>query len=129
MCPISRGNIHSQEKSKIKENTKGRENKQNKILNQLDNYCSTEHVRVLSRVVCMRRQLTFEILRDNSYKIGMNSTVNKLYHINKQISLDSLNKNFVHYKKIMKFQFLKYGKTQCPVYVLLDVLYSVTCVT
>ena len=45
------------------------------------------------------------------FKIGMNSALNKFYHINKEISLDSLNLAFVHFKKLMKFQYLKYGKT------------------
>ena len=57
------------------------------------------------------RQITFEILRLNNNKIGMNTQANKLYHVTKMIGLDKLNLSFVHYKKIMKTQFLKYGKT------------------
>ena len=41
----------------------------------------------------------------------MNTQANKLYHVTKMIGLDKLNLSFVHYKKIMKTQFLKYGKT------------------
>ena len=58
-----------------------------------------------------RRQLKFEIFRDFRGKIGMNTTANKFYHISKLIGLDSLNLKFVHFKKIAKIQFLKYGKT------------------
>ena len=45
------------------------------------------------------------------FKIGMNATENKLQHISKQILLEKLNFNFVHYKGHMKIQFLKFGKT------------------
>ena len=38
-------------------------------------------------------------------------STNKFSHISKQISLNNLNLNFAHYKRIMKFQYLKYGKT------------------
>ena len=55
--------------------------------------------------------MNFELIKDNNFKIGMNTIVNKFYHINKQIRLDTLNFSFVHYKKIMKLQYLKYGKT------------------
>ena len=82
-----------------------------KVLNSLDQECSSEHVRILNNMVCTRRQLRFEIIKDNRFKIGMNSVLNKFYHINKEISLDSLNLAFVHFKKLMKFQYLKYGKT------------------
>ena len=41
----------------------------------------------------------------------MNTTGNKLYHINNLIGLDKLNLGFVHFKKLMKIQFLKNGKT------------------
>ena len=41
----------------------------------------------------------------------MNTTANKLYHINKLIGLDKLNMTFVHFKKLMKVQFLKNGVT------------------
>ena len=42
---------------------------------------------------------------------NMNTTANKLYYINKQIGLQALSLGFVHFKKLMKIQFLKYGKT------------------
>ena len=79
-----------------------------KILNEDD--CTSEKVRILDRIVCTRRQLNFEIIKDNKGKIGMNSTVNKFYLINKEISLDALNLSFVHFKKLMKYQYLKYEK-------------------
>ena len=41
----------------------------------------------------------------------MNTTVKKLYRVNKLIGLDTLNLQFVHLKKLMKIQFLKYGMT------------------
>ena len=47
--------------------------------------------------------------RNNKSKIGMNTTANKFYHINNLIGLDMLNKNFVHFKKLAKIQFLKNG--------------------
>ena len=36
---------------------------------------------------------------------------NKFYHINNEISLDMLNMNIAHYKKLCKIQYLKYGRT------------------
>ena len=45
----------------------------------------------------------------------MNVTEDKLYHINKQISLNALGLTFVHFKKLMKMQFLKYGKIIDPI--------------
>ena len=41
----------------------------------------------------------------------MNTTANKLYHVNNLIGLDMLNLKFVHFKKLAKLQFLKNGKT------------------
>ena len=59
---------------------------------------------------CTTRQLNFETERNNIYKIGMNITANKLFSINKLISLAMLHLTFVHFKKLAKIQFLKYGK-------------------
>ena len=70
-----------------------------------------EHVTIINEIISTPRQLTFETFRNNVCKIGMNTTVNKLYHVRKMVSLDSLNLKFVHYKKLMKFQFLKNGNT------------------
>ena len=74
-------------------------------------FLRTETITVLEQSVFTRRQTNFEILRANLTKIGMNTLANKFYHITKMIGLDKLNLSFVHYKKIMKIQFLKYGRT------------------
>ena len=49
--------------------------------------------------------------RNNTRKIGLNTTAKKIYHISNLIGLDRLNLKFVHFKKLSKLQFLKYGKT------------------
>ena len=85
--------------------------KLHKVVNETDPQIPTETIRVLEQIICTRRQLNFEIFKNNTYKIGMNTTGNKFNHVNKQIGLDKLNLSFVHYKKIMKIQFLKYGNT------------------
>ena len=72
---------------------------------------TSEHAIMLNQLVCSTRQLKFEILRNNAFKIGMNTVSNKCYHVNKLIGLDALNMKFVQFKKLMKIQFLKYGKT------------------
>ena len=82
-----------------------------KILSEMELGVSFEHVTVLNEIACTPRQLNFETFRNNKSKIGMNSTVNKLYHVSKLISLEALGHSFVHFKKLMKLQFLKYGKT------------------
>ena len=70
-----------------------------------------EHVTMVEQTICTGRQLKFKIFRNNSRKIGMNMAANKCYCISDQIGFDLLNLSFVHYKKLMKIQFLKYGKT------------------
>ena len=65
----------------------------------------------LKPVLCTKRQLKFEIIRSNRNKIGMNTISNRFFNISKLISLESLNLSFVHFKKLMKIQFLKNGKT------------------
>ena len=70
-----------------------------------------EIVTILNQMVCTRRQLKFEIIKDFNCKVGLNTTANKLYPLNGKIGLDFLNLKYVHFKKIMKIQFLKYGKT------------------
>ena len=72
---------------------------------------SIELVNVLDQIICGRRQMRFEIFRNNQFKIGMNTTANKFYYVSNKIGLDLLNLSYVHYKKIAKIQFLKYGKT------------------
>ena len=70
-----------------------------------------EHITIINEIISAPRQLTFETFRNNRCKIGMNTRVNKLYHVRKIISIESLNLKFVHYKKLMKFQFKKNGNT------------------
>ena len=82
-----------------------------KLVDGLQKEITFEHCTLLEGIVCTSRQLTFEIYRNNKNKIGMNTTANKLYPISKLIGLDALNLGFVHFKKLMKFQFLKNGKT------------------
>ena len=83
----------------------------NKTINQSNFPNCIEHVSIVEQTVCTSRQLTFKIFRNNKRKIGMNMTANKFYCISDQISMDSLNLTFVHFKKLAKIQFLKYGRT------------------
>ena len=85
--------------------------KLHKVINDHDNVLSFEHVTVMDQIVWTRRQKKFQMVRKFTTKIGMNTTANKLYHLNNLVSLDMLNLKFVHYKKIIKIQFLKNGKT------------------
>ena len=87
--------------------------KLHKILNEQSFDCSLEYVRVIDQIVCPRRQILFRIFKTNNYRIGMNTTANKLFYLNDLITLDSISYGYVHFKKIMKVQFLKYGKTWC----------------
>ena len=80
-------------------------------MNQIEQPIATEQIRVLEQMVCTSRQVFFETFRCNKYKIGMNANENKLYHISKQIVLEKLDYSFVHFKKEMKVQFLKFGTT------------------
>ena len=80
-----------------------------KILNE--ELLSFESVTVLNQMTCTRRQTVFKIPRDNKNKIGMNTTAKKYYCKSGKISLLSLNYGFVHFKKAMKIQFLKYETT------------------
>ena len=82
-----------------------------KIFNDMFVLCTTEHASLHCNVTCTSRQLKFEIIRNNKSKTGMNTITNKFYHISKQVSFDSLNFGFVHFKKLMKIQFLNYGRT------------------
>ena len=85
--------------------------KLHKLLNEHDNVLSFELVTVMDQIICTRRQLKFQIFKNCRSKIGMNTTANKLFHVNNLISLEMLNLKFVHYKKLVKIQFLKNGKT------------------
>ena len=79
--------------------------------NEIFEYCTSEHVSLLNNIICTGRQLKFEIIRSYKSKIDMNTFSNKFYHISKLIGLDCLNYTFVHFKKLMKIQFLKNGRT------------------
>ena len=61
-----------------------------------------EKVTLLNQMICCRRQLRFEILRDFNNKIVMSNTASKFYHITNLIGLDMLNLSFVHFKKTAK---------------------------
>ena len=82
-----------------------------KIVNNTDHELSFESLTILDQVICTRRQIKFQVQRNFTSKIGLNTTANKLYHLNNLIGLDLLNLTLVHFKKLMKLQFLKYGKT------------------
>ena len=85
--------------------------KLHKLLSTIDNNLAFEQITVLHQLVCTSRQINYRILRNNNSKIGMNTTANKLYHVNNQIGLGMLNLSFVHFKKLAKLQLLKFGKT------------------
>ena len=70
-----------------------------------------EAITVINQLIFTSRQTLFLIFRDNSTKIGMNTTSNKFYQLTNKITLNSLAVTYVHYKKLMKVQSLKYGKT------------------
>ena len=82
-----------------------------KTMNDMFTYCSSEHAKLLNNIVCTGRQLKFEIIKNNETRIGLNTLSNRFYYISKLVSLDLLNLTYVHFKKIMKIQFLKNGKT------------------
>ena len=85
--------------------------KLHKIVNDNLDDISFQQITVFEQIRCSTRQLTFEIERNNSYKIGMNTTSNKFYALSKLIGLGMLHLSFIHFKKLAKIQFLKYGKT------------------
>ena len=82
-----------------------------KVINESFEVCTTEHAHLLDNIICTRRQLKFETFKSNRTKIGTNTLANKFHHLSKLISLDLLNLGFVHFKKTVKIQFLKNGKT------------------
>ena len=85
--------------------------KLHKILNEHDTVLSFEQVTVMDQIICTGRQLKFQIFKNNTSKIGMNTTAKKLFHVNNLIGLDMLNLSYVHFKKLAKIQFLKNGNT------------------
>ena len=82
-----------------------------KIYNIDSWHLNFETITVIDQMILSSRQVNFQILRNNRRKIGLNTTANKLYHLNNQIGLERLNLNFAHFKKLSKIQFLKYGNT------------------
>jgi hypothetical protein len=85
--------------------------KLHKTVNEnLDNL-SFEQITVFDQIICTSRQTNFQISRRNNFKVGMNTTANKLFALSNKISLGMLNLTFVHFKKLAKIQFLKYGNT------------------
>ena len=85
--------------------------KLHKLVNENEEDLNFEQITVLDQIICTRRQLNFEIHRTNACKIGLNTTANKLYPISNKIGLEMLNKGFVHFKKLAKLLFLRYGNT------------------
>ena len=82
-----------------------------KTLNDNLDDLNFEQVTVFDLLRCSPRQSNFEIERNNVFKIGMNTTSNKLSSLSKMVSLEMLNLPYLHFKKLAKTQFLKYGKT------------------
>ena len=82
-----------------------------KSLNENVQVPTLELVRLLDQIICPRRQTLLDTLRNNRFKIGMNTNANKVYHIRKKIVLDKLSWSFPRFKKHMKLQFLKFGNT------------------
>ena len=85
--------------------------KLHRTLNENLDDLNFEQITVFNQMICTGRQTNFQITRNNCFKIGMNTTSNKFYSLNNLIGLDRLNMAFVHFKKLAKIQFLKYGKT------------------
>ena len=85
--------------------------KLNKLINEHDGVLSFEHVTVMDQIICTSRQINFQIYTNCNSKIGQNTSANKLYRLNNEIGLNMLNLHLTHYKKLVKIQFLKYGKT------------------
>ena len=82
-----------------------------KLINANDETLTFDQVMVMDQTICTSRQLRFQAIRKFNHKVGMNIAANKFYHINNEISFDMLNLSFVHFKKICKIQYLKYGRT------------------
>ena len=72
---------------------------------------SFEVVTVFEQLICTRRQILFQIFRNSNTKIGLNTTANKFFYLNKMIGLEHLNLSFIQFKRLAKIVFLKYGKT------------------
>ena len=73
-----------------------------------------EAVIVLNQMTFSSRQTLFLIFRDNTTKIGMNTTAKIFYQLTGKITLNSLNLSFVHYKKINENSIFKISKDIAP---------------
>jgi hypothetical protein len=62
---------------------------------------SFEQITVMDQMICSRRQISFEIHRNNTGKIGMNTTANKLYPLSHLIGLNMLNLGYIYYKTLI----------------------------
>ena len=82
-----------------------------RLLNSMDEELSLDQVMVMDQAICTSRQLRFQVQRKFNQKVGMNIPINKFYYINDEIGFDMLNLSDVHYKRLCKFQYLKYGNT------------------
>ena len=82
-----------------------------KTINHVEFPSTFEDITLVDQMVCTGRQLKFKTFRNNTLKIGLNMSANKLHCVSDLISFDLLNLSFVHYKKMAKIQFLKFGKT------------------
>ena len=58
--------------------------KLHKILNENLNDLTFEQITVFDQIRCSTRQTTFEIEKNNIFKIGMNTTANKFYALSKK---------------------------------------------
>ena len=79
-----------------------------KILNTDDFPSIFELLTVTDQIICTGRQLRFQIFRNHNSKIGM--TANKLSCITNEIGFEMQNLLYEHYKKLVKIQFLEYGR-------------------
>ena len=69
--------------------------KLHKIVNDNLDDITFEQVTVFDQIRCSTRQLTFELVRNNTYKIGMNTTSNKLYALSKLVGLEMLHLSYI----------------------------------
>ena len=73
-----------------------------------ESFNSIEFAQLNYKQVLTGRQVNFKILRNNAYKVGMNSLSNRLHCINDQIPLIWLNNSFSTYKTKCKKLFLSF---------------------
>ena len=58
-----------------------------------------ESVSMIDQITLTSRQTLFIIFRNNTTRIGMNTTANKFYQLTSKINLETLNLSFIHLKK------------------------------